>query len=100
MQAASQRCPTTIARGGGGVGREPLQPAGPPIRWLASVPTCSRDVGRRGGERVVVVRLEPHHPGGLRGPKADREDRAERDRHLAEDVARRAIADHPLDPVD
>ena len=55
---------------------------------------------RRRGDRVVVVRLDPHHARGLGGAEADREDGAERDRHLAEDVARVALADDALDAVD
>ena len=38
-QEASQRCPTTIARGGGGSAARPCSPPRPPIRWLASLPT-------------------------------------------------------------
>src|SRR5204863_123542 len=42
----------------------------------------------------------PHHPGGLRRSEPDREGRPQRDRHLAEDLARLARADRALDPVD
>ena len=49
---------------------------------------------------MVVVRLDAHHARRLGGAEPDREHRAERDRHLAEDVARAALADDALDPVD
>jgi hypothetical protein len=62
-------------------------------------PDLGRDVRRDGGDEVVVVRFDSHHPRTHRGAEAHREDRAERDRHLAEDVAGVAHADHPLDPV-
>ena len=99
-QAASQRWPTTIARGGGGSAAMPCSPRGPPIRSAASLPTSLRDVGRHGRDGVVVVRLDPHDARRLRRAEADREHRPERDRHLAEDVARLALADDALDPVD
>ena len=49
---------------------------------------------------MVVARLEAHDARGLRGAEPDGEDRAERDRHLAEGVARLPLADDALDPVD
>jgi hypothetical protein len=51
------------------------------------------------GEHVVVVRLDPQHPRLFRRPEADRERRAERDRHLAEDVTRLPRADDALAPI-
>ena len=47
--------------------------------------------------RAILDKLEAQHPGPLGRTKADREDRPERDRHLAEDVARLALADDALD---
>ena len=49
---------------------------------------------------MVVVRLDPHDARRLGRPEADREDRPEHDRHLAEDVAGLPLADDALDPVD
>ena len=49
---------------------------------------------------MVVVRLDPHHPRCLDSAEVDREDGAERDRHLAEEVSRVANADPPMDAVD
>ena len=57
------------------------------------------DLGRDGGDAVIVVRLDPEDPRALGRPEADREDGPERDRHLAEDVAGAPAADDPLDPV-
>ena len=81
----------------GGDALQAARAAHPVRRELADL---LRDVGRRGGDGVVVVRLDAHHPRRLGGAEADREDGAERDRHLAEDVAGVALADHALDPVD
>ena len=67
------------ARSAHPVGREPADLLG--------------DVGRHGRDRVVVVRLDPHDARRLRRAEADREHRPEHDRHLAEDVARVALAD-------
>ena len=53
-----------------------------------------------GGDRVVVVRLDAHHPRLLRRTESDREHGAERDRHLAEEVAGVALADDARDAVD
>ena len=77
--------------------RRALQPARPPIRSRGELADLLADLGRDRGDRVVVVRLDPHHARRLGGPEADREDGAERDRHLAEDVARLALADDALD---
>jgi hypothetical protein len=56
-------------------------------------PDLAHEVGccRRNG--VVVVRLDAHDPRRLGGAEADREDRAEDHRDLAEDVARMPDAD-------
>ena len=56
VQAASQRCPTTIARGGGGSAARPCSPRAPPIRCAREPADLLRDVGRRRPRRVVVVR--------------------------------------------
>ena len=47
-----------------------------------------------------MVRLDPHHPRRLDGAETDGEDRAERDRNLAEELARVTDPDRPVDPVD
>ena len=46
------------------------------------------------------MRLDPHDAGGLRRAEPHGEDRAEHDRHLAEDVPGETLADHARDPVD
>ena len=81
-------------------GREARRPAASADAVGREPADLLADVRRRGGDGVVVVRLDPHHARGLRCAEPDREDRAERDRHLAEDVARLALADDALDPVD
>jgi hypothetical protein len=58
------------------------------------------DIWLHGRDSVVVVRLDPHDARGLCRPKPDGKHRSERDRHLAEDVARAALAHNALDPVD
>ncbi len=85
---------------GGGFAARPWRPPEPLIRLLASRPTCSATSGLGRREGVVVVRLDPHHARCLGGSEADRERGSEHDRHLAEDVARVSLADHPLDAVD
>jgi hypothetical protein len=75
---------------------EPALTAHPVARQPSDLP---REVGLHGRDRVVVVRLDPHHARRLGGAEADREDRSERDRHLAEDVARVAHADDARDAV-
>ena len=57
------------------------------------------DVGRHGRDRVVVVGLDPHDARPLRRAEANREHRAERNRHLSEDVAHEPLAHDPLDAV-
>ena len=59
-----------------------------------------RHVRSHRGDSVVVARVEPHHTGCLCGAKPDREDCAERDRHLPEHLAGRTLPDRALDPVD
>ena len=79
--------------------REPLQPgrtADPVAGQPADLPA---EIRRRGRGRVVVVGLDPDHPRLLGRAKSDREDRAERDRHLPEDLADLPLADDPFDPV-
>ena len=49
---------------------------------------------------MVVAGVEPHDARRLRRAEPDGEDRAERDRHLAEHVPGRALPDHALDAVD
>ena len=68
------------------LGREALQPprAAHPVRGEIADGRC--DLGRDGGDLVVVARLQPHDARALRGAEADREHRAEHDRDLAEDL--------------
>ena len=70
------------------------------MRCAARRPTSLATSGATAATRVVVVGLDPQDPRRLGRAEADREDRPERDRHLAEDVARAALADDALDPVD
>jgi hypothetical protein len=46
------------------------------------------------------VRIDPHHARCLRGAEPDGENRSQRDRHLAEDVAHIADAQHAVDAID
>ena len=71
--------------------------AADPVRGQS--PDLRRDVRRDGGECVIVVRLEPQDARRPGRAEPDREPRAECDRHLAEDVARLALADDALDAV-
>ena len=79
--------------------RQPLQPGRPADPVAGQPADLAAEIRRRGRSRVVVVRLDPDHPRLLGGAKADREDRAERDRHLPEDLADVPLADDALDPV-
>ena len=83
------------------VGGDALQPARPRHPVGREPADLLRDVGLDGRDGVVVVRLDPQHARRLGArAEADREDRPERDRHLAEDVADLALADDARDPVD
>ena len=71
------------------------------MRWAASRPISFATSGATAGERVVVVRLDPHDARvGSAARKPTGNTVPSDDRHLAEDVARVALADDPLDPVD
>ena len=82
------------------LGRDALQPARSADPVARQPADLLADVRRHGRDRVVVVRLDPHDARLLRRAEPDREHRPERDRHLAEDVPRAALADDALDPVD
>ncbi len=71
-------------------------PADPLARQTADV---RRDLGGVGSEGVVVVRLDPDHPRGLRRPEPRGMGCAERDRDLAEEVAGPSLPDHAPDAV-
>ena len=58
------------------------------------------DLGRRGCDRVVVLGLDAHDARRLGRAEAERERRAERDRHLADEIAHATSADDALDAVD
>ena len=77
--------------------REPARTAHPIARKRSDGPD---ERGLLRCDDVVVLRLDSHHPGLLSRTKSDREDRAERDRDLAEEVARTALADDAWNPVD
>ena len=49
---------------------------------------------------MIVLRLDSHHARLLGGAEADREERSEADRNLAEHVARQALAEDAGNPVD
>ena len=85
----------TLGRGG-----EALQPAGAADAVCSQLADLLGDRRRRGGEGVVVVRLDSHHPRCLDGAEVDREDGAERDRYLAEEISRVANSDLAMDAVD
>ena len=80
----------------GGDPREPARPADPLARHP---PHLLGDLGLERRDRVVVLGLEPQDARGLRGAEADREHGPERDRHLAEEVAGSARAEHAVDAV-
>ena len=63
-------------------------------------PDLRRHVRGHRGDRVVVAGVEAHDARRLRRAEPDGEDRAERDRHLAEHVPGRARPDDALDAVD
>jgi hypothetical protein len=82
------------------LGGDSLQPARP-AHPVAREPThLLRDLGRHRCHRVVVGRLDTHDPRRLGGAKPNREQRPERDRNLAEDVAGMSLADDAVDAVD
>ena len=85
----------TLGRGG-----EALQPAGPADAVCSQLADLLGDRRRSRGEGVVVVRLDSHHPRCLDGAEVDREDGAERDRYLAEEISRVANSDPAMDAVD
>ena len=80
-----------------GFGDDALQPADPVARQRTEL---DPDLGRRGGDRVVVLGAEAHHACRLGGAKAERKRCPECDRHLAEELALGAAADDTLHPVD
>ena len=84
----------------GGCGRTGLQAFRPsePVGREEADPLP--DLRRGGGERLVVVQLDPEHARRLRGAEPARVEHSERDRHLPEDVTRLPLADHALDAVD
>ena len=100
MQSASQRWPDDDRARRRRLGGQALQPARAAHAVARELADRLREVGRLGRDRVVVARLEAHDARRLRGAEPDGEDRAERDRHLAEGVARLPLADDALDPVD
>ena len=75
-QEASQRWPTTIARGGGGSAAMPCSPPDPPIRSARQPADLLGDLGLHGRDGVVVVRLDPHDARLLRRAEPDRETRS------------------------
>jgi hypothetical protein len=82
------------------LGRDPLQPTRAAHPLGRQPPDLLGDVGRDRRNAVVLVRLDSHHTRGICGAKPDGEQRPERDRDLAEDVARPSLADDAVDPVD
>ena len=97
MQDASQRWPTTSARGGSGSAARP-GPRAPVIRNAASrqPPSGSRALPpQRRGSRAARAALIARR---LRGTEAHREDGPEHDQDLTEDVAGVPLPDDALDP--
>ena len=80
--------------------RDALQPSGAAHAVRGQLAHLTAHVRRDGGHRVVVARLDAHHARLLRRAEPDREHRPQRDRHLAEDVARAPLADDPVQAVD
>ena len=63
-------------------------------------PDTLGDVRHGGGDRVVVVRLDPEGTRRFRRPEPGGMRQSERDRDLPEDVTGLPLADHALDAVD
>ena len=79
---------------------EPLQAPRSAHAMARELADLLGDLGRHRRDGVVVVRLDAHHARPFDGPESDREDGAEHDRHLAEDVSREAVSEVAVDPVD
>ena len=80
-------------------GGEPGQASRPPDPVPGQLADLDRHARSGGRDGVVVVGREPHHARGLGSAKPNGKHSSERDRHLAEHVARLPYADHGLDPV-
>ena len=86
--------------GGRRIGSQALQASEPAHSVRRKTADLLGDFRSRGDDRVVVPRPDAHDPRRFGGTEADREERAERDRNLAEQLPRPALADHALDAVD
>jgi hypothetical protein len=80
-------------------GGDPREAARPRHAVAREPSDLGRELWRRGHDGVVIARLEPHHAGRRRGAEADGVRHTERDRHLADDVPRMPLTEHPLDAV-
>ena len=80
-------------------GGEPGQASWPPDPVPGKLADLDRHARSGGSDGVVVVGREPHHARRLGSAKPDGKHGSERDRHLAEHIARLPYADHGLDPV-
>src|SRR5262249_44758431 len=83
-----------------GLGHQRLQPAGTTHAVGRELSHALRDRGDRSSDRVVVVRLNLEAARRLGSAKAGGMGHAEDDRHLAEYLARAALAQHAFRAVD
>ena len=79
--------------------RDARQPTGPAHPIAGERADGLHEPGFLGGDRVVVLRLDSHHPRGLSRAEPDGKDRPQRDRNLADQLAGMALADDARDPV-
>ena len=84
----------------GRCGRTGLQASWPPEPVVRQEAHPLPDLRRGGGERLVVVQLDPEHARRLRCAEPAGVEHSERDRHLPEDVTGLPLADHALHAVD
>src|SRR5205807_7884827 len=95
LTVAEHHCPKWT--GCGGTSLEAPRAAEPVQRRAAH---AVADLWRGRGELLIVLELEPEHARRLHRPESARVEHPEGDRHLAEDVAGIALADHGLHTVD
>ena len=81
----------------GRFGGDALEPSHPLARQRAHL---QGDVRRDRRDRVVLLRIDPHHARRLDGTVSAGKRRPEGNRHLAEDRARKPTAEPAFDPVD
>src|SRR3954468_24554450 len=84
----------------GRVGRDPAEAVCAAHPVGREPPDLPPDIGLDGRDGVVVLRVDAHDARPLSGAEVHREDRAEHDRYLSEDVPDVALTEHALNAVD